>query len=857
MSLKNFRANRTRQTNQREVVRKRLSFSGGMAVDTDGSKLDQRTVAYLENFMGFDTELKGRKGTEIFTDEMLPFEYKIEVDIVDGEFQSSLDIDVGYVVFIPSANDVTVVNFSIGSTKKLETSISGENIQLWIRGKQNATYYDTKTRRLFKQLGRKIWHTKICVKDEYPYYYLEEWKEVARVGNKEKIVDSVSSFHTFFNNLYLINAGGIFRINLNEIDRNLTYFRCNEDVPNLHVEDTNRTEFQFTKRYIITNTRFDGNASNQDRTNGVILQETPTRQFTEESTDYGEVSNDFPPGVHFLGRGSGFDDKNMNPFVWESLGKQAFRFVYDDNGVEKHEVIFVDFSHSTSFSAILNDLQKGFSAVFQNRIVLTLSHLRNNYLLCISSHDKDIEPISIEETQDGDIPDESEFGNEAADMLNFFPRPFSHIKNPSFNVRIKGENSDNATHISIYSTLDISTIFDASNNLSFFRNVNDPNLFIWVDDIPLIYPFQVKSSSFIGAIGQFSSPTCVAVVDKTLVKSREIGNEAVVIFNDNTQGICVLTSVREDEYRFRAIDDEGYLSKDDIEEKFDQGEVRSVVFGSRDVFIARNTKDGDKNKLTLNDGFSYEFTEDDIGKSLFVGDSHVVTITNIIDEKSCHTTGDTTHVSNTPCGINPINRNYMDGINDEILSTRVRSFPLRSRFFTHLPRSPLGLFAFGFVFVANRGFGEIYYGSLADVDLIGYHRDFNQTDQTIQSPITHLSEIGGTVSIKTDRETYRLLPMEAFNGGNPQFNESFLVISPPQLITNTIGTLSSSHVDRVDNGHELILTSEPGVRIFNGDEYSENIAYGKIQETYIEKLEQNAIMKYIDGVGIIIWGNSR
>jgi len=291
MSLKNSRNNRSKQTNEREIIRKKTSFNGGMSMDLDGAKLDGRTVQYMENFVGLETELVGRRGTEIFADRRLPSKHFVYLTITNGVFTTStLDIVVGDIVFIPVENlsytVVTVKENAEYKTITLSHDITHVAVACYIRGKINATFFHKKSKRLFVLLGNRVYHSLVSKIDEYPYQSFSEWLEVPVCGRSNKIANSSSSFTTLWNDVYLLNAGGVFRININEKPKNIFAFLCNENLPDTKtVGSPRKHQFQYTRRYMFTNVRMEGEGLSKDRTSSVVLQETPPRKMNDEGVD--------------------------------------------------------------------------------------------------------------------------------------------------------------------------------------------------------------------------------------------------------------------------------------------------------------------------------------------------------------------------------------------------------------------------------------------------------------------------------------------------------------------------------------------------------------------------------------------
>lgn len=874
MSLTGY-SPRSRQQRNGIIKKKRSNFSGGMSKDRDSSKLRSFEMYHMENIVGFETEAHSRYGTEIFAARRLPFDLAVNFTKSGDTVTVDTALDETYESRFFSLPDerktwtiITVSEDGLTLTVNNSTDDYAVSRRAEIRSKQNATYFDEFRKRLFKLIGTEIYVSEIEENPSFvgggtePRFLMSEWYRLTLSGTV-KPFDSVSSFHKIYDDLILINSNGVFRVHIDETLDQMYYWKTNEVIPNPESKPADidrKGNWDYGRRYIITNSRFRGGNLFGDRTLGftdnVIEQETPPSRVSEGDKDYTVIYSKTPPGAVTMLVGGNIAPFAFAPAYWADFGKQAFRVFIDNKGVEQYADAYADYSFVTKFEDIVSVTKDAISSAFGFEIEMTMEEDESKKNFVMFSYNNEITPSRIVETPAEDIPTDSE----ASPLYESTISGLFNMDDNASVIQNRGNvldgitildadgnrRSENFTHYSIYGTPEISAAEDTTGQLGIFRTVNDPNIYAWIADIPLIKPF----------VGKFDiSDTSKLFVDYRIVSPYDIGS---TIYSESGIEVIIEDFDREPKSSVitpSSVEDYNYFYKVTIvsgEDEINLADGDEIGFAigvgdSEDVFSAVTTN----GQLIT----SRVFTSNDVGKNVFTSDgtaliirsvtAGIPTVTDIVGN-----IGDYTIV----CGINPTTRNFNDNVDDFILGSRAKNFPLRNRFFDRVPDTSIGTVSPGFMFLANRGFGEIYYCSTRSLELIGYHNPVAQSDSSIESEITSITEIAGTISVKTEHSTYRMLPIQAFEAGEARFNESYYVIPSPEVTSEVIGCKQFSHVKKIDDNNELVFTNEPAVRFYNGDTYSDNVAFNMIQDSHIKKFYRKLIIDYIHDVGILLYG---
>lgn len=878
----------TRQEKNNIVTKVRKNFYGGMKNDLDPSKLGSNSMYHLENIVGHNDSLRTRLGSELFAFRPLPYDAKIRITKT-GKIATVVgdpipETYIGKFVHMPDTRTTWTITDvpQGGATFSLsDSTVVLAERDVYVRSKQNADYYDEFNNRWYKLLGSKLYVSEVSDNPAYtgggvePRFLMSEWHVIARSGSQEPF-DVTSYFHFSRNDLFMINSNGLFRLFISEKIDQMCYWKVNEVAPNIESvpDDVERTGiWDYGRRYIVTNSRFRGGNLFGDRSNGVgtfIELETPPPDVTGSSRkDWTTVYTPSPSGVTKLIESAPIDISFTSAEKWKLEGKQTFTIRIRSliTGEKKEAAVFVDYSNVTNFTDIIRFTQSGLNAAFGSDIGITVREEVDTFVWVMFSLNAMYRVDSIIQTPDEKIPtgtvDEVEdvklYKSTIYTFFGLTPRERKVITNRGHvldGLTILDEDGDRRSevfsHYSIYATLEISSAEDVTGQLSVFRTVNNTDYYIWLADVPMIKPFYGKITEYVPGLEETRASTVRLVVDPQYIDGKDIGCIA-----HSKEGI----SIKIDDFGRIDLGNGSYRYYYDVTVL--DGSIHIPIYENKAIgFCIGNEKEDVfsssfdvAGKLTT----THVFSSIDIGKFVYLSDGSTLIIKNVIGTEAYITD----IIGNRGreilvCGINPTSRCFNDTIDDFKLQSMMRERPLRKRFCKRIPDTSIGVFMPGYYFAADRGFDNLYYCETFRTHLIGYYKPVTQEDSSINHKIQSLSDVAGTLSIKCDRATYMMDPRRAYEAGDPRYNESFFSIPTPEMINEGIGCSAMSHVVKIDDNNELVFTSEPAIRFFGDDGYSDNIALDKVQEAYIKRFYPKIVIDYVaDLKAIVITGSKK
>jgi len=866
MSQKVFNP-RGRQEKDRLIGFSRERFSGGMF--RDSNEIPESGMFHLENVTAHTDCLKGRKGSKLFSDRRLPVEFSMNATKVGPLVTLTGGItkqEIGYILcdwddgVNKSARIVGVDVASLDPLTGLYAVIEIENTipdftdkTIGIRGRINASFTShvtTKTSgveiHVFLLIGRKLFVSSV-------YYtgggtaVMSDWFEVYRTG-RDMPVDAFSTFDKSGDVLLLNNPGGLFRINTNQVPGAMYFWKTNNVTPMTEhmITDVNRSNmWEYGFRYIVTFSKLTGSVFG-DRTMAdlgvVVEQETcPVVVNTMYDKDYSIVYGMIPPTGAGVFIGSSKSEKTTGAELWVTVyGKNAFSLVTtSSSGSAKRIAIFVDYTYCQTFDDVITVTQTALNQKNSDlRFGVTSDGDDNVRFFFFSSDDSELSSILITKCDDAVIPTDAdgdplysntvyaEFGFDTPEQVTFTNNRRNVVNGLSI-TKDGDQISDTFTHYTVYRTLDVSSAEDVSGALSASRVVNDRNRFTWVADIPMVKPL----------LGYISGGKLF--IDSYAMNVYDIGS--------------MVGFLRETTWEEYEILDIGY---DAGKPHYVLSNAQSVgstynkvplVIGSDTVFLGSVDINGVVG--------GYTFSGSDIGKTLFWSDGSSTLIVDVVSGVA-RVLGRQVKADQA-CSLNPNGRSFNDTVSDFTLESRFKSFPLTTRFFDRMPDSSIGCVIPGFVLTADRGFGEFNYCSTYLPSLIGYHHRSGQSNDTIVDGIQSITWNKSSVSIKTNQKTFVLRTEQAYNAGDPKFNESFFTFPDPTIVTDQIGVNAVSHVVSTGDGVELVYTNEPAIRIYDGEKYGKDISADRVRDTFIVPFYPTLVIDYDGDIGVMLWGYNR
>jgi hypothetical protein len=371
------------------------------------------------------------------------------------------------------------------------------------------------------------------------------------------------------------------------------------------------------------------------------------------------------------------------------------------------------------------------------------------------------------------------------------------------------------THYSLYRTKNI--------NLNSLASGNQKELFVWLKDVPIAKAFICSRSE-----------TGVITATSGLFDPEDIG--CVLTFPDSTTDIIT-----------------GYISPTEA-----QGTVTasksSTIAAIGGAFTNLFTISQTEKSITIS---GKSLSDSDVGKQIFVSNGKIIVITKVLTSTTAtvHTSGTYTSLAGV---MNPINRNINDTIDDTVLQTRIESgaalYFLQGRFFQPLPNTNLGVINGGQYCVAITGENRYYYCNTSKEQLVGYYHPEKMKNEKITDGIQQLRSYPGKIIIRCTNSTWALVTSTSAQGGDTSLGEQYSVIGDPESIADTIGVIGDTSSKTIANGQELVWTTEPAIRLFDGYQYGENLAENCVMSE-VRKYMPDVKISYSPSDGIHFWGD--
>lgn len=871
----------TRQQEQGIIQRVQGNFVSGMVKDIDARDIPADAVTDMVNMRGFNNGARGRIGSRIFTTVQLPYCDGVEDGIIcskvgksittSSDFTFSTD-HVGcyfvwpYSTITPPENEY-ISNVSVdelgavdGLVTDYDNTARTDVAGCHIRARLNASFFDSTHGNIYILCGRYIYCSAVG--------YTLSWKKITQVGTTDQQPTNSFSRFVFINNfLYLLNGGGIYRISAVEANADNMYFwKCNDVCPSINkkiVEVLPTSHSPCAYRYIYTYSRFKGamlGGDRRDADKGVVLEwESCPPLGEQDEEDYSTVYTKYPAGKYKIINSGNIANKlgtatltyptplwMSDPEYWRLRGESSLgvRVVMPGGKSVVHKV-YPSFKTVQSMDDVAKEMQKAIRVYIPSVFVYFVSNTTfigsaffSIYSLSGLGEIDGFEAIENTTNSVGysrDITSDTSLGDgqtkteySSGNAIHGMSMPVVYINEKAYPA------SYTPTHYSIYRTQDVSVAISDTPDSRDPRIANNPQLFVWVADIPICKPFMAD----IGALGLLAQPS------KTLT-IEDVGGMAVV----NGEFVDILEML--DDYTFRVAIHGPSAGAPYVYPAITNGYVHGLL-GAGHSFVASKASD----TITAT---NWEFSSENVGQNIFWSDGSI-SIVKSVSEAGVAKTVDTDDKEEQAAAINAksqafaLSRSFYDTVDDQQLMSRIKSWPLESRYYKRMPDTCFGAVVQGFLVIANKDFGDLYYCSTEKAHQIGYYHGVGQHNKKIQDGITSLKTIKDNVIIFCKYKTYRLNPQHAIIMDDTTFGESYLNMGDPTLINGTIGVPNDTSSVEVEDGTHIVWTTDNTVRLCDGNQFSEDLAYNKIAKSDLSKMSSGIIMDYDNIVGLTMWG---
>lgn len=840
MAERNF-APKTIYQNQREIVRYQppagstQPFANGAFQDLDGALVPSNGVHKLYNYRAKRNGLETRGGTKLWTTTSVPSlpgrdGYSLTktgstVTKTVGENFSADDVGY-YIVYDDGVHERISAYISTTQVTVDTDTVHAASTSAFIHGPINAPIiYHESQEKYVLFIDRRLFYSDTIT--------IDSWTEIIKSGSGIDPMSAISDMRIFDEGMVLFNRYGVYRIDLD----NLMYWQMNTDVPNnVLTNEVKGTDDTYCRRQLYKMARLDGAGQNGKRYNsGVsILQESGTVLPNTSDNDFAEIWTERPVGPgdtsYGLLTGAILSTPYNTVTGWQTFTAAQFRISI--NGVENNVV--ADLTGVISMDQVAARIQTGLRDYFPFATCKYNGAYMSGYFTITSPQ----EGGTVSVTSAGDGP------TDIGTSIMSCQFGVGQATNPVFSAGVTigdleiPKNPDTGLYDShwnryvLCSTLDVGPL--GADPLS--GTGNNTELYIWNADIPVAKAFSAsRAGDTITTVPLFGGAGTFVPGD-TGSKLR---------FEDGTE-------VELTEY----VDENTFITGS-------SGAIpwqSAAIGGDFSLGMAIRVLTIQQSGTTVTRQSGSEFSSNDVGRILFLSDGTELHIASFTDTDTVEVLEDATIAINTAACIEPKTRKWYDTLRDDPymsnpnLRSRVTNYSLQNRFFTPMPNCNIGEVTANMLWAAIRQNSIIYY-SPADTNYrhqAGYHYEQEQRE-FVQDAIMELSEVGDYLSIKCVHTT-RALPLNTFTGIELTAAGTAIIKSAGNfMVDEHIGIKHYGGVCRIDRKQQIVITSEPGIRIFNGNEYGDNLAIDRIVKE-LEKMKVGYACCYDPVNGFTFWG---
>lgn len=625
----------------------------------------------------------------------------------------------------------------------------------------------------------------------------------------ERVSNGASKIFPFDDDAILVTGNGIYFIHLTALLP--VYWKMNSGQPLKRIDDIVKTgdkEYKF--RYTYTGVRLIGNDYRKDRFNvvdGVYLKkETGPTKRNENSIDYGErwMTERIGDGSTTYGKitGAALTGSYDTPGGWNTIADGELGVVVNSNTY----AVAVDLTAVKTLSDVAYYLQLAIRVHEDlSEVVVKLE----DGVFILETGEGDSVTYATAGTGGTDISAALGWtsGAGAAISDEYWGTP--HVVESMYMPR----DARDITHYGVYRTRNCAELETSE------------HVYTWVADVPVANPITAS-------IDQYGNLT----ITKGKLRTMDEG--------------CIL--VGQDGMRVQ-VDDSTSGSETVISE--DGSAYNGKVVGSQSWGIGGGTvftASQSAKVITVASGKS--FAAGDVGKQIFWADGEVSIIDEVSDSIHVVAVSDATHASQA-AHIDPISRNFKDTVSDDnITAGRYSSYPLQNRFWEPLPSGDVALLQNQYLFTSSRGGNKYQYSMVAEKYLAGFHHPGYQIDKTIVDGIQAMKPVPDGVLIKGSADDYLLPITTGYEVGDSRVGETCIQLESPRIVARGVGSVGDGGCAGLEDGGFIGMTAEPAIRKFDGNEYGDNLAGGKIQLSDIVNLKQNVAGGYQRNCGYYLFG---
>lgn len=681
-----------------------------------------------------------------------------------------------------------------------------------IRREPNAATWDKVNKKHVILAGTKVY---------YAPWNVTAWTEAYCISPTAP-ASTKSVMRQFGNNIYMWNSNGQYVIRMSAVIP--TVERLNNTMITCPLTSISATEtLIYGRRYTSTMVEMLGNYLTNSYNGNTIEQESAPWAVDTNGKDYAEVFTEKPvgdeSGAYAILTGGTLNALRDDPSKWASISNGQTNVTA--NSVTNNVVI--DFTGSTTWADVTDRIQSALQDFWPNalcyfvtdHIVIEMPNSGDTISYCTAGDGgTDISGSTYLNMQTGQGTCTAPATTEDV-LVGTLQVPYSVLDTTYTFLR-------EYTHYRLYGTKDVG---EEGVNSSTGKG-NNPELYIHIDDIPIIKSFVVSTAA-----------------DGTVTASKgtfhAYDKGSTLYLSDGKSGTIT-----------------AYASSSSV--TWNKADVTSNVgatIGSSNAFVFSQSG------YTLTATVGTPFSTDSVGLRVFASDGTLILITGhtsstiVTVADSATRTGLGGGILVTPTATSTANtRKFTDRVDDDKLSTRISKAWCKNRFWEPLPNCDIGVEIDGFFVSAVRGGRAIYETQLANSYFAGYYDSEFQID-IIQDSIQALRCYPSLLSAICSQSTISWSTEITSTDSRPDVGLSTTFLAQRKPVDYQIGTMFPHSVVSVHEGVDILFTNNCEIRLFDGKDYGPNIAEGKTMKL-LRKLQPIGSASYDAIGGYYLWGTT-
>jgi len=813
---------RGKEQGDRQIHREWENFTLGMM---DGPPVwPDGAVNKLVNAVAYPRWVQGRFGTRMYRDNAIPHlpgrtHYtgsKSGRTITSADAGFTLDDISNYWVWSDGRNDEIVELISATQVKTRDEFDRDTEYDCHLRGKHNGWIQHKENRLIVAQFG-----TNFYVANDLE---MSGWTRLVCVDPPLAPNNSTSTFDEFDNDVVCFNSNGTYRLVVDTVIPR--FYRFNNNTPAQPVDSVVKTdELPYGRRYIYCAMRLTGETTlrNRGTTGAKIETEAGPNAVDDNKQDYGEVWTRYRIGDNTKTRGRLLGTAVVNAAldavgVWSIVEDGSFEISI--NGRE--HMLHIDFTGVGTMDDVAARIQKVMKIYWPDST-------------CIYNDDGQFELTSGD--VDGSTLDSIGAGTGTVDISSavytniigstpeteIFAQP-STITLLRVPLKDDGTPHECYTHFSIYGTQDVGV--NGTDPVT--GEGNDTERYVWLYDLRTCAAFYA-SKDVDGTVtahrGQF--------------EAADVGSP--LVWEDGDRD-TIATYI-----------DETHVTVSRAPYVEDQKEYQAAAIGDGEFTVA--TQSGD---VITREGGGDGFCDLTPGTTIHWSSGYRSIVREVIDCNHVRVWDTGTRVLQ---GVTwaPRYRNFNDRTDDAVVRSRIKFLSMKNRLWERVPNGNIGRVMPGWMFSGNRGAKRFYYTQLPTEYqyLAGYYFAGYQYNEDVNDAIQSLEEFPNRIVAYCAKSVYAGPTNTSTPFSVPSTGQFINVLNGMQPQEANIGVLDWGSIVDVDTGKQIVVTSEPGVRVFDGFTFGPNLA--ETQEgyelvmNYLRGWVRATASAYKDGV-LYLWG---